>query len=197
MPGTGTAAVLDLFVEEPVLGDDSRFFREAGVAFGHPTVTLVGDDELPEPVRRRPDLRRRHFFAVHMPFDLEELKARQRYVSALVRMVFDGDVRGVSVSCTSSDAAVEVRTHGVGRNELTYVLTPRQDDVGFAPSAQLTSAVLETSVPAARVTGTIDATVAFTHRQFGLSTRKRAEARRPLRFSLDLVSGSYAVDGSG
>ena len=63
MPGTAAAAVLDLFVEEPVLGSDSRFFREAGVAFGHPTVGPIGDDELPEPVTRRPDLRKRRFTA--------------------------------------------------------------------------------------------------------------------------------------
>ncbi|AWK12260.1 hypothetical protein DDQ41_28845 [Streptomyces spongiicola] len=197
MPGTGTAAVLDLFVEEPVLGNDSRFLREARVAFGHPTVASVGDDELPESARRRPDLRNRHFFALHLPFELEELRSGQRYVGALVRMAFDGDVRGVTVSCTTSEKAVEVRTFGVGRSELRFVLSPRQDGSGFAPSAQLTTAVLETSLDPAPLTGTVDAEVAFTHRQFGITTRREAAAERPLRFSLDLVNGSYAIDGAG
>src|SRR5689334_12976408 len=102
VPGTAAAAVLDLFVEEPVLGSDSRFFREAGVAFGHPTVGPIGDDELPEPVTRRPDLRKRRFTALHLPFDLEELKSGQRYIKAMVRLTFDCNVRAVTVSCTTS-----------------------------------------------------------------------------------------------
>ncbi|MER0425385.1 MULTISPECIES: hypothetical protein [Streptomyces] len=197
MPGTGTAAVLDLFVEEPVLGKDSRFLREAGIAFGHPTVARVGDDELPEPVKRRPDLRERHFCALRLPFDLEELRSGQRYLRAAVRVTFDGDVRGVTVSCSTSDEAIEVRTFGVGRSELSYVLSPRREGSGFAPSAQLAAVVLETPLCPAPVTGTIDASVTFTHRQFGVSTRKEAEPERPLRFILDLASGSYVVDGAG
>lgn len=194
MRGTDTVAVLDLFVEEPVLGNDSRFFREAGVAFGHPTVGPVGDDELPEPVKRRPDLLKRRFTAFRLPFDLEDLKSGQRYVKAMVRMTFECDVRAVTVSCTTSDDAIDVRTFGVGRNELSCVLSPRQDGSGFAPSAQLAAAVLETPLHPTLVTGTIDASVAFTHRQFGVSTRKEAEPERPLRFCLDLASGSYALD---
>ncbi|MEU9978115.1 hypothetical protein ACFU67_27265 [Streptomyces rhizosphaericola] len=197
MPGTAAAAVLDLFVEEPVLGSDSRFFREAGVAFGHPTVGPIGDDELPEPVTRRPDLRKRRFTALQLPFDLEELRSGQRYVKAMVRLTFDCDVRAVTVSCTTSDETVEVRTFGVGRNQLSCVLSARQDGAGFAPSAQLAAAVLEAPLRPTLVTGTIDASVTFTHRQFGVSTRRQAEPERPLRFSLDLATGSYAIDGAG
>jgi hypothetical protein len=51
---------LDLYVEEPVLGSDSRFLCEAGVSFGRPAVGPVADDELPPLARRRPDLGRLH-----------------------------------------------------------------------------------------------------------------------------------------
>lgn len=194
MSPADVSAVLALFVEESVLSSDSRFFREAGVAFGHPTVAAVGDDELPEPVRRRPDLRTRRFTALHLPFDLEELKSGRRYVKAQVKMAFDCDVRAVTVSCTTSDDSVEVRTFGVGRGELRCVLSPRADGAGFGPSAQLAAAVLETPLAPTVITGTIDASVAFTQRLLGVSTRREAEPERPLRFRLDLASGSYALD---
>ncbi len=183
--------VLDLFVEEPVLGNDSRFFREAGVAFGRATVGPIGDEELSEPTRRRLDLPRLRFATLQLPFDLQQVKHGRQYVEATIRMAFDPDVRIVRLECVTTGGDVEVRTFGVGRDELSCVLSPRPDLPGFAPSAQVATAVLEAPLGQKRMTGTLDASVVFTHAQFGRSVRKIAEPKHPLRFVLDLVDGAY------
>jgi len=187
-------AFLDLYTEEPVLGSDSRFFREAGVAFGRPTVGPVADDELPALARRRPDLARLRFTLVVLPFDLQDLAAGQHYVETTVRMIFDSpDVRSLLLARPSGRVGddSDINTWGVGRGELTWKLTARSERVGIRPSGREVLAVLESPLACDRLTGTLDAKVRFTRRLLGVASQAVAEPRRPLRFALNVTDGAF------
>jgi hypothetical protein len=189
-------AFLDLYVEEPVLGSDSRFLREAGVSFGRPTVGPVADDELPALARRRPDLGRLRFTALVLPFDLEDLPGGRRYVETTVRMTFDNpDVRSLLLSPPSRGTAEDsdIDTWGVGRRELTWKLTARSEQVGIRPSGRRVFAVLESPLACDQLTGTLDANVRFTRRLLGLASQSVAEPKRPLRFTLNVADGTFEV----
>ena len=103
-----TAALLDLYVEKPVLGQDSRFLREAGVSFGRPRVAPVPDDELPVADQRWIDLPGIRVFEITLPFDLEEPPDGCRYTETTVKMSFDDP--GVVVRKLSRPPAEPAKT---------------------------------------------------------------------------------------
>jgi hypothetical protein len=192
------AAVLDLYVEEPVLGSNghvlggsSRFVREARVEFGKLTVAAVPDDRLPELARRRLDLPRWRFTQVFLPFDLQELPDNQRYVAATVRLTFDdSEVSSLGLSQPPEDASgdSQLDTWGVGRPELTWKLTARDERRGLRPSGRLVQAMLASPMPSDRLTGTLDARVDLTRSVLGHSMQSTAEPRQPLRFAFGFVA---------
>jgi hypothetical protein len=193
------AAVLDLYVEEQVLGQDSRFLRETGVSFGRPQVAPVPDDELTVLAQRRPDLHRLRLTAVVLPFDLEEPPDGCRYLETTVRMTFDSaDVRSLRLALPQADGHGPGRpddsvldTRGVGRQQLTWKLTARSMQAGLRPSGREVLAVVESPLASVRLTGTLDASVRFTCRLFGLDRKSTAEPRYPLRFTLNVADGTF------
>jgi hypothetical protein len=192
-------ALVDLYVEEHVLGSDSRFIREAGVCFGRPTVAPVPDDELSALAQRRPDLERWRFTTVALPFDLQDLSGGRRYVETTVRMSFDSpDVRSLALARSPAGEMAEdsdASTWGVGRSELTWKLTARSERLGIRPGGRLVLAVLESPNDRARLTGTLDASAHLSHRMLGVETRSVAESKRPLRFALNVADGAFEVTG--
>lgn len=189
------AAVLDLYVEEPVLGGSSRFVREAGVEFGKPTVEAVPDDQLPELARNRIDLLRWRFTQVSLPFDLQDLPDNRRYVDATVRMTFDdSEVTSLWLTQPPPEGAgddSEIDTWGVGRPELTWKLTARDERRGIRPSGRLVQAVLASPLASDRLTGTLDAKVSLTRNLLGYTTQSTAEPKQPLRFALSVTDEPF------
>lgn len=189
-------ASLDLYAEEPVLrGADSRFVREAGIAFGRPTVGPVADDELPVLAQRRSDLLRWRFTRVVVPFDLEDLPGGRWYVEATVRMTFDDpEVRSLVLAQPSAREVGEdslTDTWGAGRSELTWKLTARDERLGIRPSGREVQTVVESPLESDRLTGSLDARVRVMHRMLGLTTETVAEPKQPLRFVLNVADGEF------
>jgi len=194
------ATVLDLYVEEPVLGQDSRFLRETSVSFGQPRVAPVPDDELPsQGDQRRLDLPRMRVIEVVLPFDLEEPPDGCRYTETTVRMTFDSlDVRALEISRPSAEGIGGDRaddsvldTRGVGRHQLTWKLSARDEQSGLRPNGREVQAVVGSPIAAERLTGTLDVSIRFTRRVFGVVKRSTAEPRNPLRFALDVTDGTF------
>lgn len=194
-PG-GMIASLDLYVETKVLGQDSRFVREAGIAFGRPRFGPVADVELSLLDQRRPDLTSWRFTALAVPFDLQDLSAGRHYAEAVVRMAFDSqDVRSLSLSRRAADGPgqdSELDTWGVGRSELTWKLTAR-DRLGIRPSGREVFAIVESPMGTDRLGGTLDARVRITRKMLGVTSEMTAGPKRPLRFVLDLDAGDFAI----
>ncbi|WP_131738717.1 hypothetical protein [Actinomadura roseirufa] len=194
---------LDLYVEEPVLGRDSRFVREAGVEFGRPTVHPVAAAELTELARRRPDLRQWHHTVLILPFDLEEPPEGRRYVEATVRATFDDeDVRALNLGEPSYGAAPPggtadalLLTRGSGRHRLTWQLTAADRAAGMRASGRAVLAVLESPRGTDRLTGVLDARVTYAYTLLGAVNRVKAETREPLPFHLDVSQGDFAFAG--
>jgi hypothetical protein len=181
-------AVLDLYAEEPVLGDDTRFVREARVFFGRPTMTQAADDELPEHLRCRLDFDRLQYTDLRLSFDLQDLPSHRRYTQATVRITFD-DPKVRSVQLTSEpDPSVELVTWGEGREELTWQLTARD---GMRPGGRNVGTILESPLIAEQLTGVLDARVEVTHQLLGKVKTTVARSMQPLRFILDIVGGDF------
>jgi hypothetical protein len=203
--GKGTAATLDLYVEEPVLGRDTRFVRETGVSFGQLRVAPVPDDELPAQDQLRPDLPQLRLTSVRLPFDLEVPPVGWRYTETTVRITFDNPrVLALRLSQPSAGGDGEgpagdsvLSTFGVGRPELTWQMTAGNDQVGLRPSGREVLAVVESPLASVWLTGTLDASVRFTRRLLGIDRYSPAEPRRPLRFSLNVADGSFHAGPEG
>jgi hypothetical protein len=200
----GRAAVLDLYIEDPVLSPDSRFLRETGVSFGQPRVAPVADDELPLLDQKRPDLARLRLTELVLPFDLEEPPEGCRYISTTVRMTFDTPgvlSRRLAVPSAEGDCTDDslLNTRGVGRRQLTWQLTARSDLVGLRPTGREVLALIESPLASERLTGTLDANVRFIRRMLGVNRAATAEPRHPLRFALNVADGSFeaAEDSEG
>jgi len=187
-------AFLALYTEEPVLGS-TRFVQEAGVSFGRPTVSPVPDDELPALAQRRPDLGKWRFTHVVLPFDLQDLPSHRRYVEANIKMTFDDpEVRSVTLSRPASGGTredSEIDTWGVGRHELAWKLTPRDERLGIRPSGRMVVAVLESPLASDVLTGTLDARVSISRRLLGSVSLAIAEPRQPARFALNVADGAF------
>ena len=187
------AAVIDLYAEEPVLGQDSRFLREASVSFGQPRVAPVPDDELPSP--GQVGLPRMRVFELILPFDLEEPPDGCRYTETTVKMSFDGPgVVAMELSRPpTGDGADDsvLDTRGVGRPQLTWKLSARDEQSGLRPSGRTVRAVMGAPIAAERLNGTLDARIRFTRRESGVMKRAAAEPRHPLRFTLDVTDGTF------
>ena len=197
-PGTNgnNAAVIDLYVEKPVLGQDSRFLREASVSFGQPRVAPVPDDELPSPADPRwlalPQMR---VFEMTLPFDLEEPPDGCRYTETTVRMSFD-DSGVVAIKLSRPSAGTEgddsvLDTWGVGRRQLTWKLSALDEQSVLRPSGREVQAVVGAPIAAERLTGMLDARIRFTRRESGVVKRSSAEPRHPLRFVVDVTDGTF------
>lgn len=195
------AAVLDLYVEEPVLGQDSRFLRETRLSFGRPWVAPVPDDELPD--GRGLDLPRMRVTEVILPFDLEEPPDGCRYVETTVKMAFDSpDVVAMELTRPSAGAGAGrvddsvLDTRGVGRQQLAWKLSARDEGSGLRPNGRQVRAVLKSPIAHERLTGTLDASIRFTRRVHGVTKRATAEPRHPVRFALDVTDGTFETEGS-
>lgn len=189
-------ASLDLYVETKVLGQDSRFAREAGISFGRPRFGPVADVELSLLDQRRPDLTRWRFTALAVPFDLEDLSSGRHYAEAMVRMAFDDPhVRSLSLSRRAAGGPsqdCELDTWGVGRSELTWKLTAR-DGLGIRPRGREVFAIVESPMGTDRLGGTLDASVLIIRKMLGVRSEMAAEPKCPLRFVLDLDGGDFAI----
>lgn len=189
--------VLDLYSEEPVLGSESRFVRQAGVAFGRPRMGPVADSELPALDQRRPDLTKWRFTELVLPFDLQDLTAGRKYVEATVRMAFDDpEVTSLELdreqpAGAADDSALD--TWGIGLSRLTWKLTARNEQAGIRPSGRKVRAVLESPLAAGRLTGTLDSSVRFTRTILGRLSEVVAEPKLPLKFVLDVIEGEFEV----
>jgi hypothetical protein len=192
------AAVLDLYAEEPVFGQDSRFLREASVSFGQPRVAPVPDDELPSPgEQRRRDLLHMQVFELILPFDLEEPPDGCRYTETTVKMSFDGPgVVAIELSRPpTGDGADDsvLETRGMGRQQLTWKLSARDEQSGLRPTSRTVRAVMGAPIAAEQLTGTLDARIRFTRPESGVMKRSAAEPRHPLRFTLDVTDGTFEI----
>jgi len=193
----GPAVVLDLYVEGPVLGRDSRFVRETGVSFGRPRVSRVGDDELTEEESRQLGIEHSLLSNVVLPFDLEEPPDGSRYLETTVRMTFDSPgVESIRLSRPPADAAARpddslLDTRGVGRQELTWKLTAINEQLGLRPTGREVTAVLASPQASSRLTGILDANVRFTRRLLGRDLTSTAEPLHPLRFTLNVMDGTF------
>jgi hypothetical protein len=189
-------ASLDLYVETKVLGQDSRFTREAGISFGRPRFGPVADAELSLLDQRRPDLTKWRFTALAVPFDLEDLPNGRHYTEAKVRMAFDDpDVRSVRLSRRTAEEPgqdSDLDTWGVGRSVLTWKLTAR-DRVGIRPRGREVFAIVESPMGTDRLDGTLDGSVRIIRKMLGMANESLAEPRCPLRFVLDLDGGDFAI----
>jgi hypothetical protein len=187
---------LDLFVEEPVLGHDSRFLRGAGVRFGRATVSRVADTELPVPVQRRVDRGSWRFDMLSLPWQLEQLATGRHYVNAHIRMAFDSpDVRSVRLlPVTEPDEPhVALSTSGAGMNELSWHLDAGGDDgPGLRAGGREFQAIVESPLTSAGVTGVLDARVRYARSGKRLTRGWDTEPHQPVRFSLDLKQGAFS-----
>jgi hypothetical protein len=198
-PRSGTApddaAVVDLYVEEPVFGQESRFLREASVSFGQPRVAPVPDDELPPLDQRGPALARMRVIELILPFDLEEPPDGCRYTETTVRMSFtDPGVVAMKLSRPpAGDGADDsvLDTRGVGRPQLTWNLSARDEQRGLRPSGREVQAVVAAPIAAERLAGTLDARIRFTRQESAEVRRSTAGPRHPLRFVLDVTDGTF------
>jgi hypothetical protein len=187
----GPAAALDALPSSP---DRPGSWPEPAVTFGQPREVMVPDDELPSPVRRRPDLLQLWLTGVAVPFDLEEPPDGCRCTEAVVRITVDTPgVQGLWLTVPSTggaaddpmdDARLDVR--GIGTQQLTWKLTARSELIGLRPRGREVLAVLESSRQPAQLTGTLAATVRFTGG--GAGAARTAEAGSS-RFTLSLGGG--------
>ena len=190
-PAADDAARLDLYVEKPVLGQDSRFLREAGVSFGRPRVAPVPDDELPVADQRWIDLPGIRVFEITLPFDLEEPPDGCRYTETTVKMSFDDP--GVVARRLSRPPAGAgengaddsmLDTRGVGRQQLTWKLSARDEQSGLRPSGREVQAVLGAPIAAEQLTGTLDARIRFTRPESGGGETVHGQAAAPAALRL-------------
>lgn len=189
-------ASLDLYVETKVLGQDSRFAREAGISFGRPRFGPVADVELSQFDQRRPDLTRWRFTALALPFDLQDLPAGRHYAEAEVRMAFDDPhVHSLSLSrraTSGPDQDSDLDTWGTGRGELTWKLTAR-DQFGIRPRGREVFAIVESPMGTDRLGGTLDGSARIVRKVLGRTREMVAEPQHPLRFVLDLEGGDFEI----
>jgi hypothetical protein len=190
------SAMLDLYVEEKVLGSESRFFREAGVRFGRLAVGKVADNDLPLPIRHRADRGKRRFDAVRLSVELEQLEHGQYYIDARLRLAFDQpDVFSVLYYPSENpplEADVELTPSAPGLSEFGWRLTGRSQGAAVRAGGREFRAVMEAPLTAQELTGTMDARVRFVKRTMRVPTTKEAEPKEPLRFTLDLQEGTFA-----
>jgi hypothetical protein len=135
---------------------------------------------------------------VILPFDLEEPPDDCRYTETTVRMSFDAPgVIAIKLSRPSAGAGGDgaddsvLDTRGVGRQQLTWKLSARDEQSGLRPSGREVRAVVGAPIAAERLTGTLDARIRFTRRESGVMKRSTAEPQRPLRFALDVTDGTF------
>lgn len=188
----GPAAALDAL---PSSADRPGSWPEPAVTFGQPREVMVPDDELPSPLRRRPDLLQLWLTGVAVPFDVEEPPDGCRCTEAVVRITVDTPgVQGLWLTVPSTggaaddpmdDARLDVR--GIGTQQLTWKLTARSELIGLRPRGREVLAVLESSRQPAQLTGTLTATVRFTGG--GAGAARTAEAGSS-RFTLSLGGGT-------
>ena len=154
------------------------------------------DDELPSLADKRwPALSRMRIFQVTLPFDLEEPPDGCRYTETTVRMSFDGPgivamkLSGTSGGIGGDDSVLDTR--GVGRQQLTWKLSARDEQSDLRPSGREVQAVVAAPIAAERLTGTLDAKIRFTRPESSLVKRFTAEPQQPLRFALDVTDGTF------
>jgi hypothetical protein len=191
-----TSRVLDLYVEEKVLGADSRFFREAGVRFGRLTVGPVADDDLPPTVQRRADRGKWRFDMLSIPFQLEDLGHRKQYLEASVRLTIDGpDVRSVlfvGPERPYEEAHVEVITGTAGLSEFAWRLLSTDERLGVRSGGREFQAVMESPLTSETLSGSLDARVRYVKRSRRWPDKvEEAEPKRPLMFRLNVTDGAF------
>jgi ubiquinone biosynthesis protein UbiJ len=82
-------------------------------------------------------------------------------------------------------------TRGKGRGQLTWKLSALDEQSGLRPNGREVLAVVTAPIAAQRLTGALDVSIRFTRRVFGVVQRSTAEPRHPLRFTLDVVDGTF------
>jgi hypothetical protein len=188
------SALLDLYVEEEVLGN-TRLIREAGVCFGHLTVGPMADHDLPLTVQRRADRGKRRFDLLNLPFQLEHLEGRKHYVDAQVRITFDEPgVRSVQLIAPEQppvETHVVLTTSASGLNALEWRLTSRDEKLGIRPGGREVQAIVESPLTYGPITGSLDASARYVTPTTRWVTSKDANPKQPLRFSLDLADGAF------
>jgi hypothetical protein len=191
---THAVLVLDLYTEEPVLGEH-RYVRQASVSFGRPMIYPVQPVELDPLLGRRPDLGGRQFLLLHLPFDLEPPKPNRRYESATVEIAFDDNgVVALDVMPTApvDDEAVHLDIRGIGRRVVAWDLRPADAQAGLRPRSRVMQVILETPVQSTEFHGALSATLTIA-RMKGAWPRRVAACQQPRRFMLS-TDGAFSLE---
>jgi hypothetical protein len=186
---------LGLYAEEPVLGGDSRFLLEAGVKFGRMTTGPVADEELPESVQQRVDVRRWRRDRLTLPFELQFIQNGRFYIEAQIRLSFaDPDVRSVLFPPPESpglEPHVSFATSAVGHGDLAWLLTSTDAFIGIAVGGRQVQAVVESPISSATLAGTLDARAKVVSRTTRRFTSKEVRLKAPQPFMLNVRDGAF------
>ena len=195
----GEDGFLGLYAEEPVLGDDSRFLREAGIRFGRVTTSPVADEDLPTAIHQRTDLPRRRFDRLTLPFELQFLQTGKSYVEAEIKLLFTTpDVQSVEFAPPDSpplEPHVCLATTAIGQGELRWLMTSTRASLGLAVGGRQVHAVVESPLDADILTGTIDARAKVVSRSTRRLTSKEVWLKVPRSFVLGVAKGTFAFCG--
>lgn len=184
--------VLDLYAEEPVLGEH-RLLREAAVSFGRPMVYPADHSELDPVLARRPDLHSRQFWVLHFPFDLEPPKPNRRYEAATITITFDDDgVVALDIMPMQPDEEADIR--GIGRNVIAWDLHPADAEAGLRPRSRVMQVILDAPAEATDFHGALGATLTVA-RIRGTWAKKLAASQAPRRFLLT-IDGNFTAEPS-
>jgi hypothetical protein len=188
---------VDLFVEEPVLGDPSRFIRTAGITFHEPVLHRLSLDALPHAARTRPDLANAGIMGIRVPFDFEELPGHGHYVEARVVLAFDtGGVRAQTARLVFDEPdgakpagrSPVVRTFGLSSATLHWTLLA-QPGRPIEPGGHEVGTILKVPPESRKLTGSLDASATVARRARRLHTVTMAS----LRFAIDLAEGQASL----
>ncbi|MBU2670246.1 hypothetical protein KOI35_42770 [Actinoplanes bogorensis] len=177
------AVVLDLYTEEPVLGD-LRPLHETAIEFGRPVLVPAQLSELDPVHRRRTDLDRVRLYRLRFPFDLRPPRRNRRFDAVTIEFAFaDQRVIALGTELSTPAGGETSNLRGIGRSTVELDLEPAVADTGLRPRHRALDILVEAPAEVAKIHIGLRAELTVA-RILGAFSVRRAASRHPQQLVL-------------